>query len=592
MKDFLKFTLATITGILLSGIVITFIVTLIIAGMISDSDTETIVKKNTIMMLDFNGELTERLQQEGNPISKITGENSAVYGLDDILASIKKAKENDNIKGIYIQASALGGASYASLQEIRAALADFKKSGKFIVAYSDSYTQKLYYLSSIADKVMLNPKGMIEWKGVASHPIFLKGLLEKVGIEMQVIKVGSYKSATETFSNTEMSPANREQITEFINTVWNNLIDEVSKSRHLTSERLNELADNMIMFHPAEESVKAGLIDTLIYQNDVRNYIKTQMGLAEEKDVSILGLNEMINVQKNVPKDKSGNIIAIYYAFGNITTSQSQLEGNDGIASEKVIKDLRKLKKDEDVKAVVLRINSGGGSAFASEQIWYAIEELKKEKPVIVSMGDYAASGGYYIACGADSIVAEPTTLTGSIGVFGLIPNAEGLTNKLGIKFDVAKTNKFSDFGTLERKLTDDEKSLMQMYINQTYDLFTSRCAEGRHTTKEEINKIAQGRIWTGSKALELGLVDELGGLDRALEIAVKKANIDAYTVISYPSKESFFLSLLSTKPDNYIKAKLIKENLGEYYEEFNLLKNLENTDYLQARMPYKLNMK
>lgn len=588
MKDFLKFTGATIVGVILSSIVVFLIGVAILVGTLSGADAETVVKSNSVMMLELNGVLAERSQE--SPWAKFTGNSSAVYGLDDILASIKKAKEHEDIKGIYIQASSLG-TSFASLQEIRAALTDFKESGKFIYAYADTYSQGLYYLSSVADKVMLNPQGAVEWKGIAARPIFFKGLLEKLGIEMQIFKVGTYKSAVEPFINTEMSPENREQVAEYAGSIWNSLVSEVSASRNLSVECLNELADQMLLFSPAEKNVETGLVDTLIYHNDIRNYIKTQIGLDKDEKLPVLSLSDMINVKKNTPKDKSGNIVAVYYASGDIVTTASSVSSDECIASEKVIKDLRKLQKDEDVKAVVLRVNSGGGSAFASEQIWYAIEELKKEKPVVVSMGDYAASGGYYISCGADWIIADPTTLTGSIGIFGMIPNVEGLTNKLGLKFDVVKTNKFADIGAMGRAMNADERALIQSSINEGYDLFTKRCAEGRNMTQEEIDKIGQGRVWTGSKALELGLVDELGGINRALEVAIERAKVEGYTVVAYPEKESMLNSILKDTPTNYIEAKLLKDNLGSYYKEFNLLKNLENADYLQARVPFSLIM-
>lgn len=589
MKDFLKFTFATVVGVVLSSIIISVIGILILAGMLSSSETETVVKKNSVMMLELNGTLSERSQD--NPWDKLLGnDKKAVFGLNDILASIKKAKEHEDIKGIYIQAAALGS-PFASLQEIRAALADFKESGKFIYAYSDNYTQSLYYLSSIADKVMLNPQGSVEWRGIAARPVFFKSLLEKIGVEMQIFKVGTYKSAVEPFINTEMSPENREQMTEYIGSIWNTLVNDVSTSRTLSTERLNELADQMLLLRPAAESVQVGLVDTLIYHNDIRNYIKSQMGIDEDSSLPLLSLNDMIDVKKNVPKDKSGHIIAVYYAFGDITTSSLSVDEIEGIASDKVIKDLRKLQKDKNVKAVVLRVNSGGGSLFASEQIWYAVEELKKEKPVVVSMGDYAASGGYFISCNADWIVAEPTTLTGSIGIFGIIANVEKLTNTLGVNFDIVKTNKFSDFGALGRGINHDEKTLLQAYINNGYDLFVRRCAEGRNMTKEQIDQIGQGRIWTGAKALELGLIDELGGIDKALEVAIKKADIESYTILNYPEKVGFLTSLLNSKPGNYIETKLLKDNLGSYYKEFSLLKNLEEIDYLQARTPFSLNI-
>ncbi|HAZ57831.1 MAG TPA: signal peptide peptidase SppA [Bacteroides graminisolvens] len=588
MKDFFKFTLATITGIILTSIVMFVISIIVVFSMLSSTETETVVKKNSIMMLDLNGSLVERTSD--NIFKELFDKEDSTYGLDDILASIKKAKENDDIKGIYIQATSLN-ANFASLQEIRDALDDFKKSGKFIVAYSDNYTQGMYYLSSVANKVLLNPKGAIEWRGLASQPLFLKGLLEKLGIEMQVFRVGTYKAAVERFSATEMSPANREQVTAYITSIWNEIITDVAASRKISVDSLNNYANRMLMFYPAEQTVKSGMADTLIYKNDVRDYLKQLVKIDKDDDLAVLGLDEMINVKKNTPKDKSGNIIAVYYAFGEIDGGSSSTD-EDGIISNEVIKDLRKLKEDKDVKAVVLRVNSPGGSAFGSEQIWEAVCQLKKEKPVIVSMGDYAASGGYYISCAADTIVAEPTTLTGSIGIFGLIPNAKGLTDKLGLSFDVVKTHKFADFGNIMRGMNTDEQTLLQMYINQGYDLFVSRCAEGRKMSKNEIEKIAEGRVWTGEAAKKIGLVDILGGIDKALEIAVKKAKVEGYTVVGYPDRKNVLQELLNSKPGNYIESRMLKSQLGDYYNGFSMLKNLEKADFMQARVPFELNIK
>ena len=569
MKDFLKFTLATVTGIILSSIVLFIIGMVTLFGIVSTADTETIVKKNSVMMLDLNGVLVERTQESPLGIlSQLFSDDSNTYGLDDILSSIKKAKENENIKGIYLQASMLG-TSYASLQEIRNALLDFKESGKFIIAY-----------------------GMIEWKGIASAPLFYKDLLQKIGVEMQIFKVGTYKSAVEPFISTEMSPANREQVTAFINSIWGQVTEGVSASRSLPVDSLNALADRMLMFYPAEESVQCGLADTLIYRNDVRNYLKQWVDLKEDDRLPVLGLSDMINVKKNMPKDKSGNIVAVYYASGEITDYSGSSTSEEGIVGTKVIRDLRKLKDDEDVKAVVLRVNSPGGSAFASEQIWHAVKELKTEKPVIVSMGDYAASGGYYISCVADTIVAEPTTLTGSIGIFGMVPNVKELSEKIGLTYDVVKTNKFSDFGNIMRPFNQDEKTLMQMMITQGYDTFVNRCAEGRHMSKEAIEKIAEGRVWTGEAAKELGLVDVLGGIDTALEIAVRKAGIEGYTVVFYPAKQDLLSSLLNTKPTNYVESQILKSKLGEYYQQFGMLKNLKERSMIQARIPFELNIK
>lgn len=587
MKDFLKFTLATITGIIVSSVILFFLSILVLFSMASSSESETQVRKNSIMMLSLNGTLNERSQEI--PFDFLLGDDYKTYGLDDILSSIKKAKEHDDIKGIYIEASALG-TGFASCEEIRNALKDFKESGKFVVAYSDNYSQGLYYLSSIADKVLLNPQGMLEWKGLASTPIFFKDLLAKIGVEMQIFKVGTYKSAVEPYISTEMSPANREQIEAYLNSIWGQVTSDVAESRNIPVDSLNAIADRMLMFYPATESVECGLIDTLMYKNDVRAYLKTMANLDEDDDMPILGLQDMVNVKKNVPRDKSGNIIAVYYAYGEIDGSSSSTS-EEGINSKKVIKDLRRLKEDDSVKAVVLRVNSPGGSAFGSEQIWNAVSELKKEKPVIVSMGDYAASGGYYISCNADTIVAEPTTLTGSIGIFGMFPNAKGLADKIGVNIGVVKTNPFADFGMMTRPMNDSEKGLMQMYVNNGYDLFLTRCSDGRGISKEELDKIAQGRVWTGSKAKELGLVDELGGLDKALEIAIAKAGVDAYTVMNYPAKESFLDILMNTRPDNYIKARMLKGTMGDLYRPFSILENFDKCDRIQARMPFEPNI-
>lgn len=584
MKDFLKFTLATVVGIILSSIALCFIGAMIFFGAVASSSTEVKVKPNSVLLLDLNGMLEERVEE--NPFKELIGEKFSAYGLDDVLSSIKKAKENEDIKGIYIQAKMLG-ASFASMQEIRNALSDFKKSGKFIVAYSDNYTQGMYYLSSVADKVLLNPKGVIEWKGLASEPMFYKDVLAKIGVEMQVFRVGTYKSAVEPFIATEMSPANREQVSAFIGSIWDQITTDIAASRKISKETLNTYADKMLMFYPSEEAIKCRLADKLIYRSAVRDYIKTLTKTDKDDDLSVITLEEMCNVKNNVPKNKSGEAIAVYYAYGEIDGGSDK-----GINSDKVVTDLRKLREDKDIKAVVLRVNSPGGSAFGSEQIWNEVVQLKKAKPVVVSMGDYAASGGYYISCAADWIVAEPTTLTGSIGIFGLIPNVKGLTDKVGLKFDVVKTNKFSDLGAIGRGLTNDEKSLVQMMINRGYDLFTTRCADGRKMSKADLCKIAEGRVWTGEAAKKLKLVDELGGIDKAIAFAAKKAKIKEYTLLTYPEKKDFFSALLNEKPTHYIETQLMESNFGELYKGFGMIKNIQKQDMVQARIPFDINIK
>ena len=586
MKDFIKFTFASLLGVVLAGIVFTVLGIVTMVGMVASSDTETIVKENSILIVDFEGTLTERAEE--NPFQQLMGEDFNNYGLEDVLSSIKKAKENNNIRGIYLHPNYLE-TSFASLEEIRKALIDFKESGKWIVAYGDQYTQDMYYLASVADKLIVNPQGTISWHGLASQPIFFKDLLKKVGIEMQIFKVGTYKSAVEPFIATEMSPANREQVTVYLNSIWEQLTNDISASRSISTDSLNLLADQLMDLKQADEYVTCGLADTLMYQDEVLNYLKELTECESDDKLNTLSLADMQNVRRNVPLDKSGNIIAVYYAYGGIDDSTSPEEG---IVSEKVIQDLRKLREDKTIKAVVLRVNSPGGSAYGSEQIWNEVVKLKAEKPVIVSMGDYAASGGYYISCAADCIVANPTTLTGSIGIFGMMPNMENLfTDKLGLHFDVVKTNKLADMGNLARPFNAAERDAMQNYINNGYKLFVKRCADGRHMSTEAIEKIAEGRVWTGHTAKEIGLVDELGGLDKALEIAAEKAGVEAYSTISYPAKAGFFSALMETGKNDYIEGKM-SETLGEYYDYLKFVENLKDADRIQARIPFDLRIK
>jgi len=586
MKDFIKFTFASMLGIVLAGIIFTILGIVTMVGMVASSDTETTVKENSVFVLELDGTLSERVQE--NPFQSLMGEDYQALGLDDILASIRKAKENENIKGIYLQGGMMD-ASFASLEEIRNALSDFKESGKFIVAYADQYGQGMYYLASVADKVIVNPQGSIAWHGLASQPVFYKDLLQKVGIEMQIFKVGTYKSAVEPFIATEMSDANREQVSAFLTSIWERLLEDVSASRGIRADVLNKCADEIMDLAPAETYIANGMADTLLYKDGVLNYLKELTEREADENLRTLTLADMKNVKRNVPLDKSGNIIAVYYAYGDIDGSTS---ADEGINSEKVIRDLRKLREDETIKAVVLRVNSPGGSAYGSEQIWREVVLLKEKKPVIVSMGDYAASGGYYISCAADCIVADPTTLTGSIGIFGMFPNMEGLlTDKLGLHFDMVKTNPYADMGDITRPFNAAEKEAMQNHINNGYKLFVKRCADGRGMSVEAIEKIAEGRVWTGTTAKELGLVDELGGLDKALEIAAQKAEVEAYSVLNYPGKSDIFSKLLDEGKESYIDGKMT-ETLGEYYNYAKFIRNLKDADRIQARMPFDLRIR
>lgn len=592
MKDFLKYTLATVTGLVLTGVVFFIFGIVALLGMTFSEPAATQVTPHSVMMLQLKGSLTERSQED--PLAFLLGDTYQGYGLNDVLAAIRKAKEHPDIEGIYIQAGYLN-AGFASLEEIRNALLDFKESGKSIVTYADTYTQGLYYLSSVADKVLLNPKGMIEWKGLAASPVFYKELLEKVGVEMQVFKVGTYKSAVEPYIATEMSDANREQVSMYIHSIWQHMVKQVAEARQQTPQRLNEAADEMLMFQPAEKCLTYGLADALVYKDEVEDLLKQQCGLNEDDEVNYLSLEAMKHLQNAQPKDKSGQIVAVYYASGQIVDYAVETPltaGNEPmIVANKVIADLKKLQKNDDVKAVVLRINSPGGSAYASEQIWHAVSQLKREKPVIVSMGDYAASGGYYMACNADTIVAQPTTLTGSIGIYGMFPNTQKLTEKLGVHFDGVKTNRYADFGSFGRGLNEGEKGLMQRYVNEGYDLFLTRCANGRLMTKEAVDKVAQGRVWTGADALERGLVDVLGGLDTAIGIAARKAQVESYTLQAFPKQSGFLEALLEMNPTVYLQRMYLGGQAAELYSTLQQINHWDCYDPIQAIVPYDLSI-
>lgn len=584
MKEFLRSTLATITGVLICGFIFIILGISTLVGIMASSETETVVPPNSVFTLKLKGTIQERYQP--SPVDQFFEDQISTYGLEDILNAIQKAKENDLIKGIYLHTGALS-CSAASLQAIHRALADFKQSGKFLVAYADAYTQGGYYVASVADKVIVNPVGSLSWHGLASETMFLKDFLAKIGVKMQIFRVGTYKSAVEPMMSTEMSPANREQTQAFLESTWKSILNDVSASRHISADSLNLLADRNMDFQPAETYVSSGLADTLMYQDEVLSYLKSLTGLSDEDDLKTLNLDEMTRVKATAPKSKTRDVVAVYYAYGEIDNGSSSYD--EGINSEKVTKDLRDLRKDKNVKAVVLRVNSPGGSAYGSEQIWREVSLLKAEKPVVVSMGDYAASGGYYISCAAHKIVAEPTTLTGSIGIFGMMPDASELLNdKLGLHFDGVKTHKMADMGSMSRPFNAEESALMQQMVNQGYALFTKRCAEGRHIPLEELCKIAEGRVWTGSMAKELKLVDELGGLDTAIQLAAQLGKVKDYNLQTYPAKEDFLTQLLNTRTDRYIHSQL-QETFGEYYRSFDWIRHLGQSDRLQARLPFNL---
>lgn len=584
MKGFLKSLLASIVGCSIVIGIFIFIFILIIAAMSFGSSDKYNLKDNTVLTLKLEGTLSERV--EPNSFLDLIGQNTDLeIGLDDILSSIKKAKENDNIKGIYINAGAFA-ASNASLKEIRDQLADFKESGKFIIAYADVYSQGCYYLSSVADKVIMNPQGNLDLHGLSSSPTFYKGLLDKIGIEMQIFKVGTFKSAVEPFMLDKMSDANREQVTAYINDIWSTITSEISDSRKISVDKINQLTDSLQTFKLANASVTDGLVDTLMYETEVKEYLKDLLKVEKAKDVRMASIKDMTSVPF-VKESNSKDVIAILYAEGSINNGS----GKDGITDKRYVKEIEKLKDNDKVKAVVFRVNSPGGSAYASEQIWKAITDLKAKKPVVVSMGDYAASGGYYIACNASKIIAQPNTLTGSIGIFGMFPNFEGLTKKVGLSFDNVKTNKFADFGDATRPMRPEEKVILQQYIEHGYDLFLTRCSEGRNIPKDSLDHIAQGRVWTGNQALKIGLVDALGNIDTAIQEAAKLAKLDDYSLQDYPKKVDFLESLLSNQKEEFA-TKAMKEYLGKDYELFKTIKEIKEQDFVQARMPYDISIR
>ena len=583
MKQFFKIIFGSALGFFIANILLLFVVIGLLSLVAVNSNKDFKLKNNSVFRLKIEGEIIDRSQN--NFFAELFGTvNVSQTGLDDILESIAKAKANDQIKGIFFDVSATA-VGVSSAREIRNALLDFKESGKFIVANGGMYTQTTYYIASVADDISLNPSGMIEFRGLASTPVFYKNALEKLGIEVQLVKVGTYKSFAERFTNTEMSDENREQVSGFLHSVWGAMIDDISASRNISKENLNQYADEMMMFQPAEKAVQYRLVDSLMYSDEVGNLLASKMDLTSEKDIEYVTLDNMMSLpaaKKSYDKEK----IAVVYMIGDIDGGSSF--GNDGINSDRITKILREINDDENIKAVVVRINSPGGSAYGSEQIWRALSLVREKKPVIVSMGDYAASGGYYIAVAGDSIVAQPTTLTGSIGIFGLVPNVKGLTDKLGIDFDVVKTNEKSDMPSLNRAFTSQERDLMQAFVNRGYNLFVKRCAKGRNMTEEEIRAVAEGRVWSGETALKLGLVDKLGGLEKAISIASEKADIESFRLVEYPKKKDFLATLMESFSGN-IQTKALKMQMGENYRHYIKLKEVEQMGKIQAVLPFDI---
>lgn len=592
MKDFIKSVLATMVGIFGFFIVMGVLTMMSIIGMVASSSAAQNVEENSVFVLNLSGAISD--QGTDNPLSLFTGDDSQSTGLNNILSAIKKAKANDDIKGIYIEAGALM-TNYATLQEIRNALADFRKSGKWIVAYGDYYTQGAYYVASVANKVYINPKGIVDWHGIGAQTMFYKDFMAKFGVKCEVVKVGTFKSATETFTEEKMSDANRLQTQTFINGTWQNICTAVSKSRGISIDSLNSYADSYLALQSTEMLMKAKMVDGMMYSDKVKDAVKKMMKLEKDDDIAQLTLSDMLNVKD---EKVEGDKIAIYYASGDIVQdpkAATMFGNNDYIASRKVCKDLEDLMNDDDVKAVVVRINSGGGDAYASEQMWHQMSELRKVKPVVVSMGDYAASGAYYMSAPASWIVAQPNTLTGSIGIFAVIPDFSGLvTSKLGVRFDEVKTNRNSTFGNLmARPFNAEETAMLQASVNRGYSLFRQRVADGRHLPIESVEKIAQGRVWLATDALNIKLVDQLGGIDDAVKKAAELAKLKEYYTSDYPATASWIDNLLNsmTSSGTYLDAQL-RQTLGELYQPFTVLRSIDKREAIQARIPYAISIK
>lgn len=586
MKEFFKYVLATVVGIMLVGIFSFFMGLMMLVSLAISDNQKPMIEDNSILRISLSGTISDRASS--NPWAILLGNDLAEQqGLDDMIKAIKVASEDEDIKGIYIEGGMLQS-DFATLQELRKALLDFKESGKFIIAYGENYTQGAYYVASVADKVLVNPSGMVDWHGLAAQPVFYKDLMEKVGVKMQIFRVGTYKSAVEPYMLSGMSPANREMTQSMLNNLWGNICKEVSASRRISTDSLNAYADRYQALAEPSNYVKQKLVDGLAYIDEVRQTLRNQLGGQK------VNLVEAPELAKLYDEGSSSSKIVVYYASGEIFGAEGNMNGLNGeqIIGKNVVEDLDALANDKDVKAVVLRVNSPGGSAYASEQIWHAVELLKKKKPVVVSMGGYAASGGYYISCGADYIISEPTTLTGSIGIFGMVPDASGLLEgKLGLHFDAVSTNKAYDLEPATGHLSPAAGAAMQAYVDRGYKLFISRVAAGRHMTAQRVNEIGQGRVWTGQQALALKLVDRLGTLDDAIAEAAKRAKLIDYEVTSSDIETNLFSDFLSNVQEDYLERKL-KTVLGTYYDPLRFAESIRGRDALQARMFFEPNLK
>lgn len=588
MKDFFKNVFATMLGLFLFGIVMSFMGFMCLIGIIASSSSTTKIEDNSVLVLKLDGSMTE--QEEENMMNSLQGISSLSF--EGTMKAIKKAKDDDKVAGIYLEAGQFG-ADLAQAEEIEKALLDFRKSGKWIIAYGENYSTLGYYLASTANKIYLNKDGMIEWSGIGGEKVYYKNLLAKVGIKFVTTKVGKYKSAVEQLTADNISDADREQTQRYLDGWWNTILATVAKNRSLNKDSLNAYADRVITLEAPENMQKYKLVDGLIYNDQIADIVRKQLGIDKEDDINKLTVDD-INADDT---PVTGEHIAVYYAYGDIVdkaSPQSIFQDDRQIVGNDMCRDLEDLAKDDDVKAVVIRVNSGGGSAYASEQIWHQISELKKVKPVVVSMSGAAASGGYYLSSNANWIVADPTTITGSIGIFGLfLDRSELYTKKLGINYAEVKTNRNSVFGASGHPFTPEQLSLLQNNVNRGYMLFKKRVAEGRKMTMEQVENIAQGRVWLGQDAIKLKLVDQLGGLDDAIVKAAKLAKMNDYETASYPSPLSTWEQLLGSYVggDDLLNGKM-QAYLGEFYEPFKIINDAKHMDKVQARMPYIIKIK
>ncbi len=588
MKDFFKNVFATMLGLFLFGIVMSFMGLMCLIGIIASSSSTTKIEDNSVLVLKLDGSMTE--QEEENMMNSLQGISSLSF--EGTMKAIKKAKDDDKVAGIYLEAGQFG-ADLAQAEEIEKALLDFRKSGKWIIAYGENYSTLGYYLASTANKIYLNKDGMIEWSGIGGEKVYYKNLLAKVGIKFVTTKVGKYKSAVEQLTADNISDADREQTQRYLDGWWNTILATVAKNRSLNKDSLNAYADRVITLEAPENMQKYKLVDGLIYNDQIADIVRKQLGIDKEDDINKLTVDD-INADDT---PVTGEHIAVYYAYGDIVdkaSPQSIFQDDRQIVGNDMCKDLEDLAKDDNVKAVVIRVNSGGGSAYASEQIWHQISELKKVKPVVVSMSGAAASGGYYLSSNANWIVADPTTITGSIGIFGLfLDRSELYTKKLGINYAEVKTNRNSVFGASGHPFTPEQLSLLQNNVNRGYMLFKKRVAEGRKMTMEQVENIAQGRVWLGQDAIKLKLVDQLGGLDDAIAKAAKLAKMSDYETVSYPSPLSTWEQLLGSYVggDDLLNGKM-QTYLGEFYEPFKIINDAKHMDKVQARMPYIIKIK